>query len=35
MILVAYRHGLRVSEVCDLVQWQQIELSAARMHVHD
>src|SRR5262245_1764378 len=25
-ILVAYRHGLRVSEVCDL-QWQQIELS--------
>ena len=26
MILVAYRHGLRASEVCDL-QWQQIELS--------
>ena len=25
MILVAYRHGLRASEVCDL-QWQQIEL---------
>ena len=24
-ILVAYRHGLRASEVCDL-QWQQIEL---------
>ena len=24
MILVAYRHGLRASEVCDL-QWQQIE----------
>ena len=23
MILVAYRHGLRASEVCDL-QWQQI-----------
>ena len=26
MIPVAYRHGLRASEVCDL-QWQQIELS--------
>src|SRR5262245_41447860 len=26
MILVAFRHGLRASEVCDL-QWQQIELS--------
>ena len=26
MILVAYRHGLRASEVCDL-QWQQIELA--------
>jgi integrase len=25
MILVAYRHGLRASEVCDL-QWQQIDL---------
>ena len=25
MILTAYRHGLRASEVCDL-QWQQIEL---------
>ena len=33
MILVAYRHGLRVSEVCDL-QWQQIELSEGRLHVH-
>jgi integrase len=29
MILVAYRHGLRASEVCDL-QWQQIELSEGR-----
>src|SRR5262249_55383307 len=28
MILVAYRHGLRASEVCDL-QWQQIELPDA------
>src|SRR5262249_21337381 len=30
---VAYRHGLRASEVCDL-QWQQIELSEGRLHVH-
>src|SRR5262245_45470049 len=33
MILVAYRHGLRASEVCEL-QWQQIELSEGRLHVH-
>jgi integrase len=33
MMLVAYRHGLRASEVCDL-QWQQIELSEGRLHVH-
>src|SRR5499426_3626229 len=33
MILVAYRHGLRASEVCDL-QWQQIELSEGHLHVH-
>ena len=33
MILVAYRHGLRASEICDL-QWQQIELSKGRLHVH-
>jgi integrase len=33
MILVGYRHGLRASEVCDL-QWQQIELSEGRLHVH-
>ena len=26
MLLVAYRHGLRASEVCDL-RWEQIELS--------
>ena len=32
MILVAYRHGLRASEVCDL-QWHQIELSEGRLHV--
>jgi integrase len=33
MILVAYRHGLRASELCDL-QWHQIELDQGRMHVH-
>ena len=33
MILVAYRHGLRASEVCDL-QWHQIELSEGRLHVY-
>ena len=33
MIPVVYRHGLRASEVCDL-QWQQIELSEGRVHVH-
>ena len=33
MILVAYRHGLRASELCDL-QWHQIELAEGRLHVH-
>src|SRR4029077_18997294 len=33
MILVAYRHGLRASEVCDL-QWEQSELSEGRRPVH-
>src|SRR5262245_13322602 len=33
MSLVAYRHGLRASEVCDL-PWQQSELSEGRLHVH-
>src|SRR5262249_53025837 len=32
MILVAYRHGLRASEVCDL-QLHQIELDQGRLHV--
>jgi site-specific recombinase XerD len=32
MILVAYRHGLRASEVCDL-QWHQVELAVGRLHV--
>jgi type 1 fimbriae regulatory protein FimE len=33
MILVAYRHGLRAAEVCDL-QWHQVELAEERLHVH-
>jgi integrase len=33
MILVAYRHGLRAAEVCDL-QWHQVELAEGRLHVH-
>jgi type 1 fimbriae regulatory protein FimB/type 1 fimbriae regulatory protein FimE len=32
MILVAYRHGLRASEVCGL-EWHQVELDAGRMHI--
>jgi type 1 fimbriae regulatory protein FimB/type 1 fimbriae regulatory protein FimE len=31
MILIAYRHGLRASEVCDL-QWHQVELATGRLH---
>src|SRR5262249_41127508 len=34
MILVAYRHGLRASEVCDLQWQQQIELAEGHLHVH-
>ena len=32
MILIAFRHGLRASELCDL-QWHQVELTAGRLHV--
>jgi integrase len=32
MILVAYRHGLRASEVCDL-EWSQIDFASAALHV--
>jgi type 1 fimbriae regulatory protein FimB/type 1 fimbriae regulatory protein FimE len=32
MVMAAYRHGLRASEVCDL-QWSQIELDQGRLHV--
>jgi Phage integrase family len=32
MTLVAYRHGLRASEVCDL-RWEQIDWNSATLHV--
>ena len=32
MIRIAYRHGLRASEICDLL-WHQVELNAGRLHV--
>jgi integrase len=32
MLLIAYRHGFRASEVCDL-RWSQIDLDQARLHV--
>jgi type 1 fimbriae regulatory protein FimB/type 1 fimbriae regulatory protein FimE len=32
MILMAYRHGLRASEICDL-RWEQVDFNAATLHV--
>jgi integrase len=32
MILIAYRHGLRASEVCDL-RWDQVDFDGAVLHV--
>jgi type 1 fimbriae regulatory protein FimB/type 1 fimbriae regulatory protein FimE len=32
MILIAYRHGLRASELCDL-RWDQVAFSGAVLHV--
>jgi integrase len=32
MILIAYRHGLRAAEICDL-RWSQVDLDQARLHV--
>ncbi len=32
MILVAYRHRLRASKICDLT-WDVIDFNAATMHV--
>jgi type 1 fimbriae regulatory protein FimB/type 1 fimbriae regulatory protein FimE len=33
MILTAYRHGLRASEICDL-RWPQVDFESATMHVN-
>jgi integrase len=32
MILLAFRHGLRAAEVCDL-RWEQVDFKAAALHV--
>src|SRR5215831_6453741 len=32
MVLLAYRHGLRASEVCDL-RWDQVDFNQAVLHV--
>jgi integrase len=32
MILIAFRHGLRAAEVCDL-RWDQVDFDAAILHV--
>jgi integrase len=32
-ILIAYRHGLRASELCELT-WNMIELDSGRIHPH-
>jgi integrase len=32
MILVAFRHGLRAAEICDL-RWEQVEFETAVLHV--
>ena len=32
MILLAFRHGLRASELCSL-RWEQVDLTHARLHV--
>src|SRR6516164_11573260 len=32
MLLVAFRHGLRASELCEL-EWSQVDFDAATLHV--
>src|SRR4051794_7896347 len=32
MVLIAFRHGLRASELCDL-RWEQVDFSRAVLHV--
>jgi type 1 fimbriae regulatory protein FimB/type 1 fimbriae regulatory protein FimE len=34
MILLAFRHGLRVSELCNL-QWTQVDFDAGTLAVND
>src|SRR4051794_27963215 len=33
MVLLAYRHGFRASELCAL-RWDQIDLASGRLHVY-
>ncbi len=33
MILLAFRHGLRATEVCTL-RWEQVDLTHGKLHVH-
>src|SRR5260221_10561759 len=33
MVLIAFRHGLRASEVCDL-RWDQVKFASAELHVN-
>src|ERR1700745_1638254 len=33
MVLLAFRHGLRASELCSL-RWEQVDLVHGRLHVH-
>jgi integrase len=32
MILIAYRHGFRASEICD-IRWEQFDFNSATLHV--
>ena len=32
MVLLAFRHGLRAGEVCDL-RWEQVDFKTASLHV--
>src|SRR5207247_91816 len=32
MVLLAFRHGLRAAEVCDL-RWEQVDFKTASLHV--
>jgi type 1 fimbriae regulatory protein FimB/type 1 fimbriae regulatory protein FimE len=32
MVLIAFRHGLRASELCDL-RWDQVDFARAVLHV--